>query len=1034
MTFDPSRWLRLPLAESALWLCPDPPCWFVPTAAGDRLLAEPAAANAARTAVDPSDFTRARFLQRLPEAVAPPYPGRAALLPPSTGPRELWLHITDRCNLACGHCLFSSAPDSHRELPLARLREHIREAYRLGCRRFALTGGEPLLHGDFPELIEELLALPESRIVVLSNGLLAEKRLLPHWPRQRISLQISVDGRPEHHDRLRGAGSFARLDEQLRWLRQEGWRFSLSCCPTRENAADLPWLVDFAADRGAASLHFMWHFIRGRGDHAQHLDPPALLDPVLAACRRAEERGLSIDNLEDLKGRIFAPPGTVHDGTNAGWEAAAIGPDDRLYPTAATIGLEELATSLDQGLEYAWRESPVLARVRQASAASLDDPWRLLLGGGDLDHSYHHRGTLVGDDPYQPLHEGLALDLIRRAAERLPAPAGPALRLKMGELLVSCAPHGPVVLGHGNCLLAVDDFGDGRDQVGRYYASATADEHEEILNPVHYAQELLEHIPAAYRFRGYGCGSPVMDAGVTPGERLVDLGCGSGVECFIAARLVGEKGRVTGVDMLEPMLDLARRGAVDVRRNLGYDNLAFVRGYLEEIPLPDGETDLVVSNCVLNLSLDKRRTFAEIFRILAPGGRLTAADVICESEPSAAILNDPTLRGECIAGALTQKDLLGILEENGFTGFQVIKRLPYREVQGHPFFSLTFSVRRPAAEGCAERNGSGRLRVLYPGPGAALLTADGRWLRPGQVETLAANEAERLGDQVWQLDEQGWVTNVAMAAGGNCCIPPEAQGQAQPLAERHGSGCLVCGAPLLYHAVERQATCHYCGLELAANACCEQGHFVCDSCHVGDRLELIEHLCASATEADVIALLQRLRRHPEIPLHGPEHHALVPGVLLAALRNAGHPVDPEQLRSGIRRGAGISGGSCGYLGICGAAAGVGAAFSILLEATPLKARARRQVQRIVQRILGEIAAYEAGRCCQRDCWIALRGAVAIAEELWPLDLPEVAPFACAQMADNRECIGAACPLWPTRTRELVDPALLNTADEIPAHE
>ncbi|MDX9708931.1 MAG: DUF5714 domain-containing protein [Trichloromonas sp.] len=1014
MTFDPSRWLRLPLADGALWLCPDPPCWFVPTEAGDRLLTEITAASAP-PAHDPPDFPRARFLRRLPEAAAPPYPGRAALLPSPSGPRELWLHVTDRCNLACGHCLFSSAPDSRRELPLARLREHLREAYRLGCRRFALTGGEPLLHGDFPELIEELLALPETRIVILSNGLLAEKRLLRHWPRRRISLQISVDGRPEHHDRLRGENSFARLGEQLHWLRQAGWRFSLSCCPTRENAAGLPWLVDFAAGRGAASLHFMWHFLRGRGDRAQHLDPLALLDPVLAACREAEKRGLPIDNLEDLKGRIFAPPGTVRDGTNAAWESAAIGPDDRLYPTAASIGLDELATPLDQGLARAWRESPVLARVRHASAAKLDDPWRLLLGGGDLDHSYHHRGTFLGDDPYQPLHEGLALDLIGRAAARLPAPQGPALLLKMGELLVSCAPHGPVVLGHGNCLLAVDDFGDGRDQVGRYYASATADEHEEILNPVHYAQELLEHIPAAYRFRGYGCGSPVMDAGVKPGERLVDLGCGSGVECFIAARLVGEKGRVTGVDMLEPMLDLARRGAVDVRRNLGYDNLAFVRGYLEEIPLPDGETDLVVSNCVLNLSLDKRRTFAEIFRILAPGGRLTAADVVCEQEPSAAIRNDPTLRGECIAGALTQKDLLGILEESGFTGFQVIKRLPYREVQGHPFFSLTFSVRRPAAV-------TGQARILYPGPGAALLTAGGQWLRPGQVETLASDEAERLGDQVWQLDEQGWVSNVAMTSGGNCCIPPEAQGQAQALAERHAGGCLVCGAPLVYQAVERQATCHYCGLDLAANACCEQGHFVCDRCHVGDRLELIEHLCASAAETDAVALLQRLRRHPEIPLHGPEHHALVPGVLLAVLRNAGHPVSAEQLHSAIRRGGGISGGSCGYLGICGAASGVGAAFGVLLEATPLKARARRQVQQIVQRILGEIADYEAGRCCQRDGWIALRGAVAIAGELWHLDLPEVAPFACAQMADNRECLGAPCPLWPLHRVAAMNPA------------
>ncbi len=101
------------------------------------------------------------------------------------------------------------------------------------------------------------------------------------------------------------------------------------------------------------------------------------------------------------------------------------------------------------------------------------------------------------------------------------------------------------------------------------------DKRIEILNPVNYENSLIEHIPAAYRFRGYGCGSPVMDAEIKAGERVVDLGCGSGVECFIAARLVGAKGLVTGVDMLDPMLELARKGADEVRNALGYDNLLF---------------------------------------------------------------------------------------------------------------------------------------------------------------------------------------------------------------------------------------------------------------------------------------------------------------------------------------------------------------------------------------------------------------------------------------------------------------------------
>ncbi|MBV5339844.1 MAG: methyltransferase domain-containing protein [Deltaproteobacteria bacterium] len=1001
MTFDPTRWTRLPVGATAIWLCPDRPAWFVPTAAGDRLLQKLAAGGADNT------LETAAFLQRLPDPPADRYPGRAFLLPGTPPLRELWLHITDRCNLACSHCLFSSGPDAARELSTAQLTQHLDDAASQGCRTFALTGGEPLVHHGFIPLIDHILNIAESRIAILTNGLLLEKRLQPHWPRERLHLQISLDGRPDHHDSLRGVGSFVQLEQQLVWLRNNNWRFTLSCCVTRDNADDLPWLVDYAADHGAAALHLMWHFIRGRGSADQHLAPPELLNPVLDAMRQAEVRGITIDNIESLKGQIFSPPGTIHDGSSAGWEAAAIGPDNRLYPSAATVGIAELGTTLESGLPAAWQGSPVLSRIRQSSVTNLADPWRYLLGGGDLDHSYHHCATYIGNDPYQPLLEQLALQLIAQAAARLPEPSGPAVRLKMGELLVSCGSHGPVAVCHTNCLLSLDEPTDSRGEVGAYYATAAGDKRSEILNPVHYDVDLIEHIPAAYRFRGYGCGSPVMDAGIMPGERVVDLGCGGGVECFIAARLVGSHGSVTGIDMLEPMLELARKGALEVRQSLGYDNLSFQKGYLEELPLPDNDANLVVSNCVLNLSSDKRCTFAEILRVLAPGGRLVAADVVCETEPDAEILNDETLRGECISGAMVQKDLLGILEESGFTGFRVITRLPYRIVNGHPFFSLTFTANKAAILKPES------VRVFYPGPAKGLFTPGGLWLRPGQTGMISQNDADLLGDQIWRLDERGFVTNVAIAAGANCSIPPEAK--AAPLQSpktSHADGCLVCGAPLVYHTTEVETACHFCGKVLPANACCLQGHFVCDSCHTGDALELIEHLCGATLETDPISLFQEIRKHPSIPLHGPQYHALVPGVLLACLRNAGKPVTGGQLRSAIQRGGEISGGSCGFWGVCGAATGAGIAFSVLLEATPLKATARQTVQNIVQQVLAEIAGHEAARCCQRDCWIALRSGMTIACELWSLDLPAVEPFACSQMARNKECLGVSCPLWP----------------------
>jgi len=1000
MTFDSNRWVRFPVANTAVWLCPDRPSWFVPTDNGDRLLQKLQEKSF-------SSIETAAFLQRLPDLPVDSYPGRIAMLPETLPLRELWLHITNRCNLACSHCLFCSGPFATRELSQARLQQYIDDAVSLGCSLFVLTGGEPLVYPEFVPLIDHILAIPGSRIAILTNGLLVEQRLPLHWPRERIHLQISLDGKPEHHDHLRGNGSFSTLEKQLVWLRRQAWSFTLSCCVTRENAEDLSWLVDYAADQGAATVHLMWHFIRGRGSSDQHSEPLDLLGPVLAAMQQAEKRGITIDNVENLKRQIFSPPGTIHDGSSAGWQAAAIGPDDRLYPSAATIGLDELATTLDGGLRSAWQQSPVLSRIRQASVISLADPWRYLLGGGDLDHSYHHAATFLGDDPYQPLMEQLALGLISKAAARLPVPSGPSLCLKMGELLVSCSSRDPVTFCHTNCLLSLEGSSDSRSQVGAYYAAAVGDKRSEILNPVHYDGALIEHIPAAYRFRGYGCGSPVMDAELKAGERVVDLGCGSGVECFIAARMVGAQGSVIGVDMLEPMLELARKGAVEVRQSLGYDNLRFLNGFLEELPMPDNDVNIVVSNCVLNLSGDKRRTFAEIFRVLAPGGRLVAADVVCETEPEATILNDETLRGECISGAMTQKDLLGILEENGFTGFRILKRLPYRVVNAHPFFSLTFVVNKP------EFSKPEIVRVLYPGPGKGLFTPGEQWLRPGQTCMVTERDAELLGDQVWQLDEHGFVTNVAIAAGANCSLPPEGRlATPKQLHTNHESGCLVCGAPLVYHATERPAACHFCGKVLQANACCQQGHFVCDRCHTGNALELIEHLCQATTETDPIKLFLEIRQHPSIPLHGPQYHALVPGVLLACLRNAGQSVTQGQLRSAIQRGGEVSGGSCGFIGICGAAAGIGIAFSILLEATPLNASARHTVQGIVQQVLAQIAGYKAARCCQRDCWIALRVGMQLAGELWILHLPIVLPFACSQMARNKECLGIECPLWP----------------------
>lgn len=295
--------------------------------------------------------------------------------------------------------------------------------------------------------------------------------------------------------------------------------------------------------------------------------------------------------------------------------------------------------------------------------------------------------------------------------------------------------------------------------VKEFYSGAGGDKKEHILNPVSYDLSLIDHIPRQYRFRGYGCGSPVLDAAIHEGEKIVDLGCGSGVECFIAARLTGRAGMVTGIDMLDDMLDLSRKGMVKVEKALGYKNLEFKKGYLEQLPLESDSADVVISNCVMNLSVNKRRAYGEIYRVLRSGGRLVISDVVCETEPDPAIRNDESLRGECIAGALTESHLMAILEETGFENVLLIKRFPYRTVRGHHFFSLTYSAFKPQR--------SERIKVMYRGPLPYLVTESGDLLLKGIVGHMERHQANSLGEQVFQLDEPGNVTNIA--AENSCC-------------------------------------------------------------------------------------------------------------------------------------------------------------------------------------------------------------------------------------------------------------------------
>lgn len=1022
MSFIPENWTRYEESELDIYIHRHRASWFVTDSAGSAVL------DRFNEKSSGLPVEESRFISRLPDSGFKKYSGRSEIIKPEKI-TELWLHITDRCNLKCRHCLFSSAPDSGESLSFSAICGFITGAFHLGCRMFVLTGGEPFVHPDINEIIRFASDLPDVHVAVLTNGILAEKmlaakRICP----ERVHFQISLDGLENSHDLIRGKGSFRRTMESFGSLEKEGFAFTVSMCVTSMNYMEMPEMVRLASDCGAENIHFMWYFIKGRGDNTGYTDPEAIYPYLVRSMKTAEKLSVNIDNISEIRSRIFSPQGTVHDGSSAAWETLAIGPDMMLYPSAASIGNSDLASGLSEGLENAWKNSPIMNEIRRTSMAGLDDPFRFILGGGDFDHSYVSSGKFTGADPYYNMYIKLALLVISGEAGRYSRKGGNlGLALKMGDILETCGEHGAIALCHSNCLVDVASS-DARSSVASFYSKAASADSDEILNPVCYPDEYIMHIPKKFRFRGYGCGSPVMDADIKEGEHLADLGSGRGIECFIASRLAGKNGGITGIDMLDPMLEKARLGAVEVAGNLGYDNLDFKKGFLENLPLPDMSCDVITSNCVLNLSPDKRKTFSEISRVLKPGGRLVVSDVVCDEEPDPSVRNDEKLRGECIAGAMTQKDLTGILYESGFCAIRLIRRFPYRSVGGHPFYSLTFSAIRPSEN-------KDKVEAVYRGAFASVITSSGTVLHAGIKTMIDRAEAETLGEDIFILDEHGAVNNMffgesscCCSSGSNessCCSVPASTGTGSgPVAEtgsacccpddhkKYMSGCMVCGASLDYSASQvNESVCHYCGKRGTSPVMCPDGHFVCDVCHAADGLGIIRRYLTSTDEKDMVRMFNVIKSHERIPMHGPEHHALVSGIIVTAFLNSSGIKNESMILEALERGSAIPGGSCGYTGVCGAASGAGAGFAVILESSPVKPFERRAVQTAVHEILGEIASYEAARCCQRDGWTALKKAAGISERFLPVKLEANYRIVCGQYAENPECIGDKCPLF-----------------------
>ncbi|MEO7103864.1 MAG: arsenite methyltransferase [Gemmatimonadaceae bacterium] len=169
-------------------------------------------------------------------------------------------------------------------------------------------------------------------------------------------------------------------------------------------------------------------------------------------------------------------------------------------------------------------------------------------------------------------------------------------------------------------------------------------------------------IPAEALLASLGCGNPTALAQLNPGETVLDLGSGGGIDVLLSAKRVGPTGKAYGLDMTDEMLALANEN----KRKAGVENVEFLRGEIEHIPLPDGTLDVIISNCVVNLSADKRKVLAESFRVLKPGGRFAISDVIVRGTVPTAIRKNMELWIGCVAGALEEQEFLSLLRDVGF--------------------------------------------------------------------------------------------------------------------------------------------------------------------------------------------------------------------------------------------------------------------------------------------------------------------------------------------------------------------------------
>jgi ubiquinone/menaquinone biosynthesis C-methylase UbiE len=325
------------------------------------------------------------------------------------------------------------------------------------------------------------------------------------------------------------------------------------------------------------------------------------------------------------------------------------------------------------------------------------------------------------------------------------------------------------------------------EAVGRRYSAAATAREGALCCPVEYDQNYLEAIPDEVVERDYGCGDP--SRYLRSGDTVVDLGSGAGKICFIASQIVGAGGRVVGVDMNQEMLALAGRAAPVVAKAVGYSNVSFRRGRIQDLRLDmdaleewlehnpvkdaggllameaeaerlrvekpliaDASVDVVVSNCVLNLvgDGDKEALIRELFRVLKVGGRIAVSDIVSDETVPDHLKADPELWSGCISGVFQEQELLERLERAGFYGMKVDKweERPFAVVEGIEFRSVTVTAHKGLEGPCLEA----KQAVIYRGPWKKVEDDDGHVLERGKRTAVCAKTYDILNSEPYAAD------------------------------------------------------------------------------------------------------------------------------------------------------------------------------------------------------------------------------------------------------------------------------------------